>query len=520
MRKFNKAVAVGLAGALAATMVLTGCSGGNAGSTSGTTESGAASSTGESSGEIEKPEKITIMVNGTFTTQANARDQVEKAYEEATGIDLEIIQPDHNAYFDVLGQTFASGVDNWPDVIMTGSSNYASYAMEGALWDMTEAWENSELKASGRMAEDVVEGMYIDGHLYGFPYQRGNGCVTYVKKAWLDNVGMEAPTNYEEYTAMLDAFTKGDPDGNGVNGDTYGVSAAGLINPEAPYTLYLPEFYQGATPSFEKDENGVWYDGFTQDNFKEALTRLREAYVNGWLEKETLTNGTNDCRNKFFEDKFGVFTYWAGTWASRLKDSLEANGLDGELIALEPIQEVGTYIERAPSMWAITNACENPEGVFKYFIEAMMDGGELQTLFTYGVEGTHWSTEAGTVCGNTYADGEFHQLESLETPGMQYTKQTIDPMLSIAEWDDPGMESLAEEVKTSQQMFNDNCHQETLVVSNDAMATYNGDLMTLKSSIIADVVVKGVSIEEAYQRFEDEGGANWSQMIVDELNKA
>ena len=52
------------------------------------------------------------------------------------------------------------------------------------------------------------------------------------------------------------------------------------------------------------------------------------------------------------------------------------------------------------------------------------------------------------------------------------------------------------------------------------MATYNGDLTTLKNSISADVVVQGVSIDEAFARFESEGGAEWSQMIVDSLNES
>ena len=83
----------------------------------------------------------------------------------------------------------------------------------------------------------------------------------------------------EEYLAMLEAFTTGDPDGNGVNGDTCGVSAAGYIAPEAPWTMYLPEFYQGATVDFTKDENGQWVDGFTQDNMKATLERMQDAYA-------------------------------------------------------------------------------------------------------------------------------------------------------------------------------------------------------------------------------------------------
>lgn len=530
--KSRKLIAAGMAMTMAASL-LGGCGGTsttkettqaantNAETTAGTGSTESESQTEGAGSDVVKPEKIKIMVDGTVTTKINDRDAFQKRWEELTGIQLEIIQPDHDAYYDVLGQTFASGPENWPDALILGSTYYAGYAGEGALWDMTEAWENSELKASGRVTgTEVVENMKINGSLYGFPVTRGNGCITYVKKAWLDNCGLDVPTNYEEYLAMLDAFTNGDPDGNGIDGDTYAISAAGFIGKEAPYINYLPEFYQDAYPSFEKGADGVWYDGFTNDNFKDALVRLRGAYEKGYIDKETLTNGTNDCRNKFYEDKFGVFTYWAGTWASNLKNNLEANGLDGELVALPPIAEVGTYIERTSPVWAITESCENPEGVFKYLIEAMLDGGDMQTLWSYGVEDVHWSTKAETVCGNEYQEGQFHLAESLEKPGSQYTKQHLDPMLAIVDWpNNPGKETTAPEAKASQQIFNETCRQAQLVPSTDEMATYNGDLTTLKNSIVADVIVQGISVEEAYARFEKEGGLNWSNQIVESLNR-
>lgn len=473
-------------------------------------------------GEVVKPEKITVMVDGTLFTKQNARDKFEKRWEELTGIDIEFIQPDHSAYYDVVGQTFASGKKNWPDVILLASNYYSGYAEEGALWDMTGAYENSDLKKSGRLTgEDVIDNMRIGGRNYGLSVNRGGGCVTYVKKAWLDNCGLKAPETYDEYINMLRAFTKGDPDGNGINGDTYGVAAAGFIGNEEPYTNYLPEFYWDSYPSFTKGEDGIWYDGFAKDNFKAALERLREAYMEGIIDKETLTNGTSDCRNKFYEDKFGVFTYWSGTWAKTLKSNLDKNGYDDELIPLKPIKELGNYTERTAPIWCITTACKNPEGVYKYFLDNMLDGGDMETLWTYGVEDVHWSVKAETVCGNTYQEGQFHGLECLDKPGTQYTKNMIDPALSIVSWDnDPGINSLAEVTRESQQIFKDNCRQALLVPSTTEMATYNGDLTTLKRSIIADVVSQGVPIDEAYQRFEKEHGAKWSQMIVDSLNKS
>ena len=485
----------------------------------------------DSASDIEKPEEITVMVDGTVFTKPNGSEQFWAKFTELTGIKVNVIQPDHDAYFDVVGQTIASG--DWPDVIILSSTYYSAYANEGVLWDMTDAWENSELKKrqEANNSASIVEGVKINGQLYGMPSGRGNGCVTYVKKAWMDNCGITSvPTNYDEYLAMLEAFTNGDPDGDGVDGNTFGVTAAGFIGPEAPYVNYLPEFYQDAHPSFYIKDDGTYADGFTEDSMKAALERLADAYAKGVIDPTTLTNGTKDCREKFYSDDFGVFTYWAGTWASNLKNNLENNGLDGELVALPPIAEVGAYLDRIPPVWSITSTCENPEGVFKYFIEAMQDGGDVQFLFTYGVEGVHWSTAAETLyAGETsengdskekvYAEGEFHMLDNLETPGTQYTKGHIDPNLApVILANDPKDQTVAPEAKASSELFAKSCVTADLIPSTDAMTEYNGDLTTLKNEIVAKVAMGEMTIEEGYAKYEADGGANWSQQIVDSLN--
>lgn len=487
----------------------------------------------EAASDVAKPEEITILVDGTVFTQPNARDEFMAKLEELIGIKINVIQPDHDAYYDNVGQIVASG--DLPDVMILSSTYYAGYAAEGVLWDMTDAWENSELKKRQEAHDGagVVEGVKIDGRLYGMPATRGNGCVTYVKKKWMDNCGItSAPTNWEEYKAMLDAFMTGDPDGDGVDGNTYAaVASAGFIGTEAPYINYLPELYQDAYPSFYKDDSGKWVDGFTEDAMKAAMQRLSDAVASGALDKASLDQGTKDCRNKFYDDSFGVFTYWAGTWATNLKNNLENNGLDSELVALEPIAEVGAYLDRVPPVWCITSTCENPEGVFKYFLETMQDGGDVQFLWSYGVEDIHWSTKAETLYagqtddeGNSlekvYAEGEFHGLDNLETPGTQYTKAHIDPALALVDLaNDPSKEGREEENTASATLFAQNSVSAVLVPSTEEMAQYNGDLTTLKNQLIAKVALGELSIDDAYAQFEADGGANWSQMIVDSLNK-
>ena len=108
--------------------------------------------------DANKPAKITIMVDGTLVTEPNGRAEFEARWEELTGIDLEIIQPDHSSYYEVLSQRVATG--NLPDAFLLGSEYYSSYAAAGLLWEMTDAWENSATHNSGRYFGDyAIEGL-------------------------------------------------------------------------------------------------------------------------------------------------------------------------------------------------------------------------------------------------------------------------------------------------------------------------------------------------------------------------
>lgn len=478
------------------------------------------------SADVEKPEKITIFVDGTIPTEPNGQAELIAKWEELTGIELEIIQPDHDAYYDVLQQQIASG--EWPDVMILSSTYYSAYANEGVLWDMTEAWENSNTKNNGRFkGEAVIDALKINGKLYGFADGFGNGCVTYVKKAWLDAVNMDVPTTWEEYAAMCDAFVNNDPDGDGLK-DTYAVAAAGFIGVEAPFINYLPEFYQDAYPSFYQ-KDGVWVDGFSEPAMKAALERMADAFAKGWIDPTTLTNGTKDCRNKFYDDTTGVFTYWAGTWATNLKNNLIANNRDSELIALPPLVDAEgkamyQYIDRTPPVWAISSTCENPEGVFTWFIDTLLDGGEIQNLWTYGVEDVHYSYKAETILGVEYAEGQFHFRENLETPGTLYTKSHMDPVSMISGFAegttfDHSAEIAQPENLESLKVFQSNSKGAVLVPSTDVMAMYNGDLTTLKNGLVAKVIMGEMTYEAAMEEYAKQG-QGWSDAIVESLNAA
>lgn len=164
--------------------------------------------------------------------------------------------------------------------------------------------------------------------------------------------------------------------------------------------------------------------------------------------------------------------------------------------------------------------------MFDWFIGTMLDGGDIQFLWTYGVEGVHHGYEAEIICAGTrnektFGAGVFHMKENLETPGTAYTKNHIDPVMSLATfaegYSDPVDLMAQPENLSSYALFAANSRPAWLVPSNEAMTMYNGDLTTLKNKLIANVIMGEKTYEEAMEEYARQGQA-WSDATVEALN--
>lgn len=478
---------------------------------------------------------LNMVVNGTLTASVdNGQADFEKQWEDAVGIDLIIQQLDHSGYTDAVGRLFAGG--DYPDVIVMSADMFKQYAPTGLLWDMADAYDNAEFQ-SRLTLPGINEGLKdSEGHLYGFAPTYGNGCVTYVKKTWLDAVGINADDikTYDDYYNMLKAFHDGDPDGNGVNGDTYGVVAAGFVGNEAPYINYLPEFWQDSYPSIYQNDAGEWVDGFQEDATKQALLRLQQAYKDGCIDPETLTASTKIAREKWFSNdqtgSSGVFTYWAGSWYQTLTDNLIKNEVDPELVQLAPIAEVGAYLNREAPVWCIIDDGDGDDtreqAIFDAFIETMMDGDVVQTLWTYGAEGVHWSTAAESFTTNPgtenektyeYAEGEFHLLPSPNDPNSIWKKNHIDPALAVCELTN-GFVAQTDLAAEGNKFFTDNCVDAPVSPVSETFTNESGTIYDAKLAVITAVVVEGGDVDTAMQTYVDTVGSIIDQCLA-ELNQ-
>ena len=73
-----------------------------------------------------------------------------------------------------------------------------------------------------RDAKDVLEECRGELRERGVAMGEVESGIMIARRDWMDKLGIESVTNLEEFEAMLEAFTRQDPDGNGVD-DTYGI---------------------------------------------------------------------------------------------------------------------------------------------------------------------------------------------------------------------------------------------------------------------------------------------------------
>src|SRR5690606_33853195 len=127
--------------------------------------------------------------------------------------------------------------------------------------------------------------------LYVFPARTKSPVI---RQDWLEQTGLEAPTNLDEWTEFLRVLSESDYDGNGVQ-DTYGI-----ITPDN--TAELDAIFDqsfGITATWMQDANGEWINSRVSDGEREKLTYYQMLYAEGILDPEFITSNWEVKEDKF-----------------------------------------------------------------------------------------------------------------------------------------------------------------------------------------------------------------------------
>lgn len=224
-----------------------------------------------------------------------------KVLEEMTGIHIDWTDVPTDNQAEVLNVMLASG--ELPDIIYAcGFSNndLVKYGSMGLFADLTDAYNKYayNLQTVAEQYPGIKKGLVMaDGKIYGFPHLKlGDNMLTnkiFVNPDWLKVVGLEMPTNFAEFEAMLYAFRDNDCNGNGDPTD------------EIPYIIrykedhFLPSLYtffglgnRGTAHRYvdwDEEKNALRFIP-TSERFKDLLTVAHKWYADGLIDPETFQN--------------------------------------------------------------------------------------------------------------------------------------------------------------------------------------------------------------------------------------
>lgn len=238
--------------------------------------------------------------------------------QEKLGIKMEtVLLGGDSSNYDTKLRLALTGAEELPDVFpVYGTQMIADMIESGrvrAIDEDIEKYMPERLKEIYDKFPQTFFPVTKDGKTYGLACSPSltEGQVMIIRQDWLDNLGLQAPADMDEFEAVIKAFTEEDPDGNGKK-DTYGFAYSGsdiyntgwVADPVVLFSAYSGKYMPG---SWQEDENGQLVYGSVHEGNKRALERLASWHANGWLFQEAAATGAWDAMMQFTEGKAGIF---------------------------------------------------------------------------------------------------------------------------------------------------------------------------------------------------------------------
>lgn len=263
-----------------------------------------------------------------------------------------------------------------PDMMVVDRKIFKQLIENDMIWDMTEAYEkciSPFLKEQyDTYGDRLFDEVTVDGRMMGIPATNIGYChnVLWIRKDWLETLGMEPPETVEDIVELARAFVEEDPGGNGT-GNTVGLTATDRL-----YNGYNSRFgldtifaAYGAYPgSWVLDEEGKAVYGSTMEGMKPALELMRSLYAEGILDKEFAVRKGEDQDALLASGKMGM--YFGVWWPAAGHTAAVENNPDADWIAVSaPVNEEGklTAPENDPlaGIVIVSKEYDHPEAIVK-----------------------------------------------------------------------------------------------------------------------------------------------------------
>ncbi|MBT1178482.1 extracellular solute-binding protein [Bifidobacterium vespertilionis] len=264
---------------------------------------------GGDSATVERDENGKIIINITQVKGSSVQlpmDQMEwpAQLEAACDCTIKWSEIDLSAFSQQHSALLAGG--NIPDIAM-GLFNAEDAAKYPDYFEDFNAHldESPNLKEYLNDREEVRKmSTTQDGKLYSlnsdityaYSARSGNNAIV-INKEWLDKLGLEVPTTWDEITEVLKAFKTQDPNGNGKADEV----PLGIVKPDNSrfqlWTPYLLLASYGITPQVNQETGGYGYyvkDGkvnnfMLTDEFRSVTEQIHEWMADGLIPADAAT---------------------------------------------------------------------------------------------------------------------------------------------------------------------------------------------------------------------------------------
>ncbi len=298
-----------------------------------------------------------------------------------------------------------------PDLVGGLRNDINNYGMEGAFIPLNDLIEEHapDIKLFLDENPDIKTAITApDGNIYQIPYvfDTSTAWAWFIRKDWLDNLGLEIPTTVDEMHDVLEAFVNDDPNGNGKQDE---IGLIEKIGGETENKVKSPLALFGVTDYWHTNEEGDVAIGLYTQEYKEAVKNVSQWYSEGLIDPEVFTRGTGSASALFPEDNGGVLHYWIPS-TSNYNRTIPESVPGFELVPiLPPVDINGDQWESSArellpgNGWAISSQNEYPVESIKYMNFRWTEYG--RNMAVYGIEGDTF----------TMVDGEPQYTEKVLT---------------------------------------------------------------------------------------------------------
>jgi len=377
---------------------MAGCGGGSNAPSEGTVGGGTGSA-GSGVTATEAPSEEPVKLIYFFQPPANYQptdsavlQKIRARILEDTNVDVEfILAPiDNTEYNNKLNLMLAGGEQL--DIFLT--NGWEDLQRNGVLADLTDVLK--EYPELTDVFGNAMEAMKTnDNKIWGIP--RNGDAVHYpvwIRKDWLDELGLEVPKTIDEFETVLKAFKENDLAGNGK-------TIPMLTSFENLPHCLLGAYTENGTGVYTSPD-GLMMPFFMDPGYKDMLTELNDWYKDGLIDKETFIYKDNQRIDLIKQGRVGATVLWFSRVSlneQELKKLVpEAEyviaSLEGPKGKAETVNAYARFpigISTAPGTtgYVISGKCKDVDAAIRVLNWGFTNTGNYITS-RYGIEGEGW----------------------------------------------------------------------------------------------------------------------------------